>query len=179
MNKPKLHEISKQFGIASKELLDVLAKYNVTGKSYMSSLEPAEMNILLEYYTQKLDKGENIDEIRLAAIPKEAPAEKTAKPAEGGKKAPSDGKKEQSSDKPSSKKSMHYVDTRANAVDLEQQLKTEKAANLVGGEMRDYVTGKQKIKKNRSKGQKREASRAHSRRADRFGARRKAQVPRS
>ena len=39
MAKPKIHEISKQFGVPNKEILEVLEKYHVTGKSYMSSLE--------------------------------------------------------------------------------------------------------------------------------------------
>jgi translation initiation factor IF-2 len=143
MTKPKIHEISKQFGIPNKELLEVLAKYNVTGKSYMSSLEPAEMDILLEYYTQKNDKGEDLEAIlkKAHSVP-----EKEEVSAE----------KEEKNDSPvpekvSRKKEVHYVDTRTNAVDLEQQLKTEQAESLVNVDVKDSVTSKQKIKKNRGK----------------------------
>ncbi len=141
MTKPKIHEISKQFGIPSKELLAVLANYNVTGKSYMSSLEPAEMDILLEYYTQKNDKGENLEEILRAAHAAPEPKEEP-KPKEKESSAP---------EKVSRKKEVRYVDTRTNAVDLEQQLKTEKAESLVNVPVKDTVTNKQKIKKNRGK----------------------------
>lgn len=141
MTKPKIHEISKQFGIPSKELLEVLAKYNVTGKSYMSSLEPGEMDILLEYYTQKNDKGENLEEILRAAHAAPEPKEEPKPKAEEAS-AP---------EKVSRKKEVRYVDTRTNAVDLEQQLKTEKAESLVNVLVKDTVTNKQKIKKNRGK----------------------------
>ncbi len=148
MTKPKIHEISKQFGIPNKELLEVLAKYNITGKSYMSSLEPAEMDILLEYYTQKSDKGEDIDAVRRKALQKPEEEQKPSQKPEDGKKA---AEKAPAAEKISHKKDVRHVDTRTNAVDLEQQLKREKAENLVNGEIKDYVTGKQKIKKNRNK----------------------------
>ncbi len=148
MTKPKIHEISKQFGIPNKELLEVLAKYNITGKSYMSSLEPAEMDILLEYYTQKSDKGEDIDAVRRKALQKPEEETKPSQKPEDGKKA---AEKAPVQEKISHKKDVRHVDTRTNAVDLEQQLKREKAENLVNGDMKDYVTGKQKIKKNRNK----------------------------
>ncbi len=148
MTKPKIHEISKQFGIPNKELLEVLAKYNITGKSYMSSLEPAEMDILLEYYTQKSDKGEDIDAVRRKALQKPEEEKKPSQKPEEGKKA---AEKAPEQEKISHKKDVRHVDTRTNAVDLEQQLKREKAENLVNGEIKDYVTGKQKIKKNRNK----------------------------
>ncbi len=168
MIKPKIHEISKQFGVPNKEILEVLAKYKVTGKSYMSSLEPNEMDIILEYYTQKRDKGENLEAILRAAVnaetEKKEAAEKAAnKPAQNspkdaqknpqknGKKPADKNAQPQQNAPQRSKKEVRYVDTRTNAVDLEQQLKTEKAATLVNVDIKDSVVNKQKIKKNRNK----------------------------
>lgn len=147
MTKPKIHEISKQFGVTNKEILEILAKYNVTGKSYMSSLEASEMDILLEYYTQKTDKGENLEAILRAALSKGETAEKPGKTD----KKQNEQKKEDAPEKVPRKKEVRYVDTRTNAVDLEQRLKTEKAENLVNVEIKDSVTSKQKIKKNHGK----------------------------
>ena len=149
MAKPKIHEISKQFGVPNKELLEVLEKYNVTGKSYMSSLENEEMDILLEYYTQKSDKGEDLQAILRAGFAEEAPKEEK-KPQKAASKENTEEKSAEE-EKISRKKEVRYVDTRTNAVDLEQQLKTEKAENLVNVDIKDTDTNKQKIKKNKNK----------------------------
>ncbi len=148
MAKPKIHELSKQFGVPNKELLEVLVKYNVTGKSYMSSLEAEEVDILLEYYTQKSDKGEDLEAVLRANFVKEVkeePAPKAQKNKEETE-APSE-------EKITRKKEVRYVDTRTNAVDLEQQLNREKAQDLVNVDIKDTETNKQKIKKNKNKNQ--------------------------
>ncbi len=147
MAKPKIHEISKQFGVPSKELLEVLAKYNITGKSYMSSLENNEMDILLEYYTQKFDKGEDLVALlKSNFVKEEAPVKKDSKEKKTDEK--SEEVKEETVIR---KKEVRYVDTRTNAVDLDQQLKTEKAESLVNVNIKDTETNKQKIKKNKNK----------------------------
>ncbi|MBQ7876121.1 MAG: translation initiation factor IF-2 [Clostridia bacterium] len=152
MAKPKIHEISKQFGVPNKEILEVLEKYHVTGKSYMSSLEAEEMDIILEYYTQKNDKGEDLEAVLRAGFQTEAPKngeEKSGKKADKNESA----KEEPIEDKITIKKEVRYVDTRTNAVDLDQQLKTEKAESLVNVHIKDTETNKQKIKKNKNKNQ--------------------------
>ena len=142
MAKPKIHEISKQFGVPNKEILEVLTKYNVTGKSYMSSLESSEMDILLEYYTQKSDKGEDLTAFLRAQFEVKEEAPKAEKKAEKkAEEAPAE-------EKISRKKEVRYVDTRTNAVDLDQQAGREKAESLVNVQIKDTETSKQKIKKN-------------------------------
>ncbi len=151
MAKPKIHEISKQFGVPNKEILEVLIKYNVTGKSYMSSLEPEEMDIILEYYTQKSDKGEDLEAFLRSHFEKkeEAPAPSEKPSSEKAPKAEEAPVEE----KISVKKEVRYVDTRTNAVDLDQQLGREKAESLVNVQVKDTETTKQKIKKNKNKNQ--------------------------
>lgn len=148
MAKPKIHELSKQFGVPSKELLEVLGKYNITGKSYMSSLEPGEADILLEYYTQKNDKGEDLQAMLRANFAKKKEPKKEEKPKKEKEESAEEAPVEE---KFTRKKEVRYVDIRTNAVDLEQQLKTEKAADLVNVNIKDTETNKQKIKKNKNK----------------------------
>ncbi|MGM9551777.1 MAG: translation initiation factor IF-2 [Clostridia bacterium] len=150
MSKIKIHEISKQFGVPNKEILEVLAKYNVTGKSYMSSLEGNEVDILLEYYTQKNDKGEDLRAfLRRQFEAKEEPNVKTEK--KENNETVKETASEEVSEKFTRKKEVRYIDTRTNAVDLEQQLNREKAQDLVNVDMKDTETNKQKIKKNKNK----------------------------
>ncbi|MDD6265899.1 MAG: translation initiation factor IF-2 [Clostridia bacterium] len=45
--KYKISNMSKEFGIKSKELVDILEKYGKTGKSHMATLTPEDFNIIL------------------------------------------------------------------------------------------------------------------------------------
>ena len=53
MEKIRGYELSKAFGIASKEIVKVLHDYNVSDKNHMSALSEYELDVIFEYYTQK------------------------------------------------------------------------------------------------------------------------------
>ena len=53
MTKIKAYELSKGFGIPSKEIVKVLHDYGVSEKNHMSALDERELDVIFEYYTQK------------------------------------------------------------------------------------------------------------------------------
>ena len=53
MTKIKAYELSKGFGIPSKEIVKVLHDYRVSDKNHMSALDENELDVIFEYYTQK------------------------------------------------------------------------------------------------------------------------------
>ena len=53
MEKIRAYELSKAFGIPSKEIVKVLHDYNVSTKNHMSALDEHELDVIFEYYTQK------------------------------------------------------------------------------------------------------------------------------
>lgn len=53
MEKIRGYELSKAFGIPSKEIVKVLHDYNVSDKNHMSALGEYELDVIFEYYTQK------------------------------------------------------------------------------------------------------------------------------
>ena len=90
--KYRIHEVAKDFGMASKDISQILTDYATTPKNHMQVLEDAELDIIFEYLTQHHQVG-SIAEI-FAPDPEEkkapvkAPEEKkSAAPAQ--EKAPS------------------------------------------------------------------------------------------
>ncbi len=139
MNKPKVSAVAKAIEVPAKEIAALVTKYIGKNRNSQSSLDQAEMDIVLEFYTQKYDDGtpieQYIEENRPKEEPKPAPepkAKKDEKPQPAAEAAP--------------KKTRRYVDTRANVIDMEKQLAKEKAEALAP-EIKDSVVGKQKIKK--------------------------------
>lgn len=61
MIKYRVHEIAKDLGVMSKEVLAVLKEYTGEARTHMAALSNDEINIVLEYYTQK-NSVENFDE---------------------------------------------------------------------------------------------------------------------
>lgn len=61
MIKYRVHEIAKDLGVMSKEVLAVLKEYTGETRTHMAALSNDEINIVLEYYTQK-NSVENFDE---------------------------------------------------------------------------------------------------------------------
>lgn len=53
MEKIRAYELSKAFGIPSKEIVKVLHDYEVSAKNHMSALTEYELDVIFEYYTQK------------------------------------------------------------------------------------------------------------------------------
>jgi len=75
MMKYRVSEVAKDFGVPSKEVIELLAKYTDTPKKSMTALEENELDIVFEYFTQK-HALENFDAYYATAKEKEpAPAE--------------------------------------------------------------------------------------------------------
>ncbi len=53
MIKYRVHEVAKDLGIASKEVIELLKNYLGEEKKHMTALTEDELNIIFEYYTQK------------------------------------------------------------------------------------------------------------------------------
>ena len=61
-NNPRVHEISKDINVSSKDLIALLESYGVTVKNHMTVLENREIDIILTTYLNKFDKGDTIEE---------------------------------------------------------------------------------------------------------------------
>ncbi len=92
VNKYKVNELAKDFGMQTKQIIEILGKYFPTPKKSGQNLEEQELNVVFEYLTQNNQVG-SIQDIyadsprqeKPAAPVKDAPA---AQPPKGGKAAP-------------------------------------------------------------------------------------------
>ena len=51
-NKYRVHEVAKDFGVATKDVTEILTKYAETPKNHMQVLEDRELSLVFEYLTQ-------------------------------------------------------------------------------------------------------------------------------
>ncbi len=149
--RPRVHEISKGFGVPSKEILTLMEGFGITLKNHMAILEEKELDMILDYYTQKNETND----LSQVFKSKEAEEPKTTKKEEKKevKEETTEETKPQKQEK--QEKTVRYVDTRSSNVDLER-LDTEKIEKLVSDDkLIDQAPTKQKIKKgNKNKQQK-------------------------
>lgn len=151
MKKVKAYELSKSFGIPSKELVAILHDYKISDKSHMSALDENELNVIFEYITQK-NQAEDLSIIFKKPEEKKAPkAEKKAK--KKNETIELDINSEGFGEEVDSAKKVRVVDTRANAVDLDH-LDTEKLEELIPENVKSDGAKKQKIKSGNKKGQR-------------------------
>ncbi len=92
MIKYRVSDVAKDFGVAGKEIIELLSQFSDTPKKSATALAEDELDIVFEHYTQKYNM-ENLDayfaeaeERRVAKVEKAAEAEKT-KRAEEAKQA--------------------------------------------------------------------------------------------
>ena len=52
MEKYRVHEVAKDFGIPTKEIMEILTKYATTPKNHMQALTDGELSLIFEYLTQ-------------------------------------------------------------------------------------------------------------------------------
>ena len=146
--KQKISAVSKAIEIPGKEIVKVLSEVAGITKSTASSLDVQEMSIIMEYYTQKFDDGTPIEEyLDNHRAKKQQEEEAKAKEEKASQKEKEPSEQEEVI---ATHKSVRYVDTRTNAVDLDVQLAKEKAEELAP-EIKDTQTNKERIKKNRNK----------------------------
>ncbi len=99
MIKYRVTDVAKDFGVPSKEIVELLAKHFQPAKKSATALEENELDVIFEYYTQK-HNTDNLDayfatandrkakeepkvEEKHTEAPAEAPAQGAAKPAAG------------------------------------------------------------------------------------------------
>ena len=147
MTKIKAYEISKGFGIPSKEVVKVLHDYGVSEKNHMSALDERELDVIFEYFTQK-NQVEDFSAI-FAEVEKPEKEEKKAEKKEKTEEKAAAGETVETVEfdmgESVSARKTRVVDTRANAVDLER-LDNEKIEELIPENIKEEGPGKQKIK---------------------------------
>ncbi len=85
MMKYRVHEVAKDFNVASKVIAQILTDYATTPKNHMQVLETPELDVIFEYMTQH-NQAKSLEEIfTVKPQPANKPAEK--KPAEQTKAA--------------------------------------------------------------------------------------------
>jgi len=147
--KQKISQIAKDINIPGKEIAKMLADVAGITKSTAASLDVEEMSLVMEYFTQKFDDGSTIEEYVNSHQEKAVEETKSKKKNEPVSDVPAEETEEE---KIPTTKTVRYVDTRTNAVDLDMQLAKEKAEELAP-EMKDTETNKQRVKKNKNKQQ--------------------------
>ncbi len=154
MTKIKAYELSKGFGIPSKEIVKVLHDYGVSEKNHMSALDENELDVIFEYYTQK-NQVEDFSALFAVPVEAEKPKKEEAKaekPEKEEHKAEVVEVETEFSDEPIQARKTRVVDTRANNVDLDR-LDNEKLEELVPENVREAggSLNKQKIKSGNKK----------------------------
>ena len=107
MEKIRAYELSKAFGIPSKEIVKVLHDYEVSQKNHMSALSEYELDVIFEYYTQKNQVTDFSMYEKEEEKPVEQPQEETAV-------------SEQPMEEIEIGRKVRMVDTRVNTVDLDR-----------------------------------------------------------
>ena len=89
MIKYRVSEVAKDFGVPSKDVIELLAKYVDTPKKSATALEENELDLVFEHFTQK-NSVENFDAYFATAAEKKEPekAPATAAPAATAPTAP-------------------------------------------------------------------------------------------
>ena len=62
MAQPKIHEIAKDFGVQSKELIGIFADYGIVMKNHSAKLEPDDINLIFSIYMNKYDDKMTLEE---------------------------------------------------------------------------------------------------------------------
>lgn len=153
--KYRVHEVGKDFGVQSKEIMGVLARYHEEPKNHMAVLSNKELDIVFDYYTQKHQIESLVEYFTVFEnIAKEKKEEAEAKRVAEG--APSKQKEQKPSDQkyPQKKEDrVRYVDTKTVHVDLTKF--DDKVDNLVPERVKDLGAHKQKFKKGVGRGPQR------------------------
>ena len=87
MEKYRVHEVAKDFGLPTKDIMEILTKYAQAPKNHMQALTDAELSVIFDYLTEK-NPVSGIQVI-FADTYKEEPAKEpaTKKPEPAGKAA--------------------------------------------------------------------------------------------
>lgn len=143
MAKIRVHEVAKEFGINSKEIIEKCAQYDVFIKNHMTVLEAPEFDVVFEIYTQEYDQKVPIPNFGYEAEP--APEAAQDEQAEAAPAA--DVMVEEVIDNTPIERKVRHVDTRQTVVELDK-ITDEKIEELMPGTVKDEGgVKKQKLKK--------------------------------
>ena len=95
-NKYRVHEVAKDFGVATKDVTEILTKYAETPKNHMQVLEDRELSLVFEYLTQH----NQIDNIITIFAEGAKPQEKKVESAKKQENKPQQGNNRQQGGKP-------------------------------------------------------------------------------
>ena len=135
VNKYRVHEVAKDFGVSTKEITEILAKYAETPKNHMQVLEDRELSLIFEYLTQHnpvsniaviFAEGAKPAEKKAASAP--AQSQQATKPA-----APQQGNRPAQGTAPAGKapeKAAEPVKQPMSRVPQKQVVDTRKATNV-------------------------------------------------
>ena len=83
----RIHELAKDFGVPSKAIMDILAKYGVIPKNHMQILTDEELNYLFDYLTQE-NQTSDINAVLMAQLKRQEETPVPKKEASSAKKQP-------------------------------------------------------------------------------------------
>ncbi len=94
INKYRVHEVAKDFGLPTKDIVEILTKYAAAPKNHMQALEDGELSIIFDYLTQKhpVSSIEAIFADAVQEAPKAAEQPKAAAPAQPQQPKAGDGR---------------------------------------------------------------------------------------
>ena len=152
--KYRLKEVAADFGVAPKEISEIVAKFFEKPKSNTQVLTDEELNVVFDYMTQnnQIDSLEAVFAVQPKPKAEEAPvqAPKAAEPqqekSEQAEKPAQQEKKELKPQKPAQperKRERRVVDT--SAVQVNSARFDDRVDNLVSERMQNYAGGKQRI----------------------------------
>ena len=155
--KYRVKEVAADFGMSTKEILEIVGKYFEKPRSNAQVLTEEQLNALFDHITQHHQIA-SIAEV-FAVTP---PAKKEEKPAEPKKEAPKSAEAKREAAKPAEekpaapkpeqrKRERRVVDTKAVTVNADRF--DDRVDSLVSERVQNYSGGKQKIgNKNKNKG---------------------------
>ncbi|MBQ3548918.1 MAG: translation initiation factor IF-2 [Oscillospiraceae bacterium] len=129
-----MHEVAKDFGVATKEVTEILTKYAETPKNHMQVLEDRELSLVFEYLTQHnqiasiatvFAEGAKAEEKKAEPKKAENKPQGNAKPQQGG-----NNQKQQSAPQGQKKPEAAPVQQPMSRVPQKQVVDTRKATNV-------------------------------------------------
>ena len=102
MIKYRIHEVAKDFNVASKVISQILTDYIATPKNHMQVLETPELDVIFEYMTQH-NQAESLEEIFKTPAKPAAPAKAKAEPKTDAKAEAKPAPAKQGEAKPAAK----------------------------------------------------------------------------
>ena len=152
--KYRVKEVAADFGMAPKDIAEIIGIYFEKPKSNSQVLTDEQLNAVFDHITQHHQIGSIAEVFAVAPAPKKAepkPAEKTEKAAAPAAEKPAKPEKPK---EPERKRERRVVDTKAVTVNADRF--DDRVDSLVSERVQNYSGGKQKIgNKNRKKDNKR------------------------